>query len=338
MTLRDLREEKSSRLVTVLVINWNGAHVLEECLQGLRAQSFPDYSVIVVDNGSTDGSLELLHDHHPDVKVIALPRNEGFARANNIVLKGLTTPYVALVNNDVLLAPNWLQVMVHALNGHPQAWAAACKMVSAFCPHIVDRAGDAYTIEGAGLLRGRGERAQDYAKREWVFGACAGASLYRTKVFQELGFFDEDFFLLYEDVDLSFRAVLRGYRCLYVPEAVALHRVSYSVGRDSALSVYYGQRNLEWVYVKNMPLSLLALTLPLHIIYNIGAGLYLARKGRGREFLRAKVSALRGLPTMMQKRKKVQSRRIVNARTLWSFLTKDVLKRRYALKRRYLNT
>lgn len=331
--VRLCRSPRFSDAVTVVVVNWNGRLVLEKCLDSLKRQTFPCFSVTVVDNGSTDGSAAFIRRRYPGVDLIALEENVGFAKANNIALQAVRTPYAALLNNDAQASPGWLEALVAALKRRPAAWAAASRMVFADRPDTIDRAGDAYTIEGAGLLRGRGAPAADYGAEEWVFGPCAGAALYRMKVLEEIGGFDEAFFLLYEDLDLSFRAQLKGYRCIYVPDAVVYHHASYTIGRDSSTSVYYGHRNLEWVYIKNMPSSLLLKTLPFHLLYDVAALAYFLAAGRGKAYLAAKRDALLGLGGMLAKRRAIQKSGTPGATLLSDHLTKDVLRQRLWVRR-----
>ena len=234
-----------SEQVHIIIVNWNGREFLEDCLQSLRAQTYRSFSVTLVDNGSTDDSPAFVSVRFPEVRLIALRENLGFAAANNRALADVTAPYAALLNNDATADPGWLKALVEALEEAKEAGFAASRMLSFDRPDVIDRCGDGYSRAGAALLRGRGEPAGRHSRRERVFGACAGAALYRTSMLKDIGFFDEDFFLLYEDVDLSFRAQLKGYQCLYVPEAVVYHRGSASLVHDSPVSVYYGHRNLE---------------------------------------------------------------------------------------------
>jgi len=236
--------------VTVIVVNWNGKTLLSGCLDGLRKQVYRSFTVILVDNGSNDGSIDFVTNNYPEVEIIALPENLGFSFANNVALKNIHSEHVAFLNNDAVPAPFWLNNLVEAFERCPQAGFAASKMLFQDEPTIIDRAGDSYTTAGAGLLRGRGRSASNYNKQEWIFGTCAGSAFFRIEVLRDVGFFDEVFFILYEDVDLSFRAQLRGYKCLYVPEAVVYHKASSSIVYDSPISVYYSHRNLEWVYIK----------------------------------------------------------------------------------------
>lgn len=311
--------------VRIIVVNWNGRSLLEECLQGLRRQSYRSFSVTLVDNGSTDGSPALVRDRFPEVRVISLTENRGFAGANNCALRDLTTPFVALLNNDAVADPRWLGYLVEALEQTKEAGFAASKMLYYDRPGMIDRCGDGYTRAGVGLLRGRGEPAGNYGRREWIFGACAGAALYRTDMLKDIGLFDEDFFLIYEDLDLSFRAQLRGYRCLYVPEAKVFHRASGSLVYDSPVSVYYGHRNLEWTYLQNMPGRLMLRTILPHLLYDLAAFCYFTVHGRGWDYVRAKGDAIRGFRRAWCKREHVQKGRCVTDRYIWSLFDKERL-------------
>jgi GT2 family glycosyltransferase len=310
-------------LISVIIVNWNGKKLIEECLNGLKKQTFEDFSIVLVDNASDDGSLELVQNNYPKVKTIALPENLGFAAANNIAIKSIDTEYAALLNPDTDPDPYWLNNLLKALKNSPRAGLAASKMLLYDSPHTLDRAGDVYTTAGTALLRGRGESSEIFSEMEWVFGACAGAALYRRRMLDDIGLFDEDFFLLYEDVDLSFRAQLRGYKCLYVPDAIVYHKTSSSIRDDSPISVYYSHRNLEWVYIHNMPGSLIKKTLLNHLIYNIAAFLFFVAKGRGFDLIKAKWHALKGLNRALEKRRQIQISKKVTDGYIWSLLEKE---------------
>jgi GT2 family glycosyltransferase len=292
-------------------------------LDGLRRQTHEKFSVVLVDNGSSDGSVDFVTQNYPQVKAIALPENIGFAAANNLALKAVQSKYVALLNNDAVPHHRWLGSLVEALESHPEAGSAASKILFYHDHRIMDRAGDAYTRAGAGFLRGRGESATSYDKQEWIFGACGGAVLYCTKMLDDIGLFDEDFFLLYEDVDLSFRAQLMGYKCLYVPKAVVYHRASSSIVYDSPISVYYGHRNLEWVYIKNMPSRLIIETIWLHAVYNTAAFFFFVTRGRATAFIKAKWDVLRCLKGILKKRGQIQRNRRVDDFYIWGLLDKE---------------
>ena len=310
--------------INVIIVNWNGRELLTECLESLRGQAYKPLDITLVDNGSIDGSVDFVTQTYPEVRTIALQNNTGFSAANNIALKNIRSEYVALLNNDAVAHPMWLKNLVNALETHPKAAFAASKMLFYDNPNVIDRAGDAYTRAGTGLLRGRGVSADKCNRQEWIFGACAGAALYRTEMLSDIGFFDEDFFLLYEDVDLSFRAQLKGYKCLYVPEAVVYHKASSSIVYDSPISVYYSHRNLEWVYIKNMPGPLIVKTIFPHVIYDIAAFFYFLIHGRGKDFIRAKKDAVKGLKKTLEKRQQIQANRKVDDRYIWNLLSKEL--------------
>lgn len=311
--------------VTVVIVNWNGGMYIRDCLNSLEMQTVPEYSAIVVDNGSSDGSLELVRESFDKVKIIPLKKNLGFAVGNNIALKKVSTEYVALLNNDAMPHTHWLANLVDALENHPDAGFAASKMLFYHKPDQIDRAGDAYTTAGTALLRGRGKTSAAYNKKKYVFGACAGAALYRTEMLSDIGVFDEDFFLLYEDVDLSFRAQLKGYKCIYVPEAVVYHVGSGSIGEDTPTSVYYSHRNLEWVYIKNVPDGLVRKTITAHLIYDLAALIFFAAKGRGGIYLKAKWDAIKGIRKALKKRRKIQENKKVLDDYIWNLLEREKL-------------
>jgi len=320
--------------ITVIVVNWNGKKFLSKCLNGLRKQTYEHFTTILVDNGSTDGSVDFIKAHFPEVKTIALSENIGFSGANNVILKTVQTEFAALINNDGVAHSLWLQKLTETLDYYPRAGFAASKMVYFDNPDTIDRAGDAYTTAGVGSLRGRGASAESYSKQEWIFGASAGAALYRMRMLTDIGLFDEDFFLLYEDVDLSFRAQLNGYRCLYVPDAVVYHMATKSIGYDSAKSIYYGHRNLEWTYIQNMPKKLILRSIAPHILYIIFAFIFFILIGHGRTYLKAKKDALRGLKKSINKRKKVQACRKVNSNYIRQLLDPEIFFSRYTRRLR----
>lgn len=316
-------------IVTVIIVNWNGKKFIQKCLEGLRNQTFHRFSTVIVDNGSRDGSSEFISRNFPEIKLINLSDNLGFCVANNIAINSVNAKYIALLNNDAIPHPYWLAHLMSAMESHPEVGLAASKILYYDRREIIDRAGDGYTRAGAGLLRGRGESAEKYDKKEMIFGASAGAAFYRLKMLRDIGLFDEDFFLLYEDVDLNFRAQLKGYECLYVPEAIVYHLVSRSIGYDSVTSVYYGHRNLEWAYIKNMPDSLIRKTFCGHVFYDFMSFLYFMFNGKGRVFLRAKWDAVRGLKKALKKRKLIQNSTKVHAEAIWKLMDKEALRLRW---------
>jgi len=316
-------------LVTIVVVNWNGRQMLSDCLEALYKQTFRKFEITVVDNGSKDDSVAYMSSTYPEVNLIELKHNLGFASANNLAIQNSHAAYVALINNDACAQLGWLGKLVKALEKNPEAGMAASKMVYADNPEIIDRAGDAYSVAGAGILRGRGKDKTYFSQPEWIFGACAGAALYRMDMLKTIGLFDEDFFLLYEDVDLSFRAQLAGYKCIFVPDAVVYHKASQTIRRDSDTSIYFGHRNLEWTYIHNMPKRLIAKTLISHCLYILFAFFFFALKGQSKIYLKAKKDALLGLNRAIKRRRYIQRNRKVDSRYIQELLSPENFISRY---------
>ncbi len=322
--------ERGNRLklkpkVTVIVINWNGREFLSTCLKSLNNQTWKDFEILLVDNGSTDGSPEFVAENFPRIKVIKLKQNQGFCKASNIGIALANGEYIVLLNNDTEVAPHWLEELVKALDEHPEVGFCASKIVLQGAPHLVDSVGDAYSIAGSARKIGHLDFAlkEKYRRPKFVFGACAGAAIYRRSMLEDIGLFDEDLFIAQEDVDLSFRAQLKGYKCLYVPTALVYHRLSATLKTYSTEYVYYGHRNLEFVYLKNMPLPLLLLTFPLHVLDVFLSFCFFCAIGKGGAFLRAKRDALKALPHVLKKRREIQRGRTVSPIYIFSLLDKS---------------
>jgi N-acetylglucosaminyl-diphospho-decaprenol L-rhamnosyltransferase len=261
---------------------------------------------------------------------VPLDRNHGFAGGNNAGAREARGRYLAFLNNDTIADPGWLRSLLAGLDERGGIALATSRIVYMHDPAIVDSAGDGLTRWGGAFKRHHGSSAQAVADSREVFGACGAAFVIPKAVFDEIGGFDADFFLSHEDVDLSYRARLRGYRVRYVADSVVRHRGSSSIGRSSRVAVFHGQRNLEWMYVQNTPLPLLLRTLPGHIVYNAAAAAYFARHGLLGAFLSAKLAAFAGLPRALRKRMAIQRGRRVPARAIWDHLEPRWL----ALKRR----
>lgn len=311
---------------SVVVVNWNGKADLTRCLASLNQQTLGNFEIIVVDNGSTDGSVEMIRENHPKVQLITLPRNTGFSIANNRGIDQARGRYVALLNNDAFPQPGWLDNLYRALEDYPEVGFCASKILRYPEVELIDSVGDTFSILGRGVKVGMGQpdRGQ-FEEPRFVFGASAAAAAYRRDMLEDIGLFDEDFSPAnLEDVDLSFRAQLAGYRCLYVPQAVVHHRVSATLQRLGGETFYLHVRNSEYVFWKDMPALLLLGLLPLHSLYILGGLIYHTLKGRGRLFVRAKRDAFRHLPSTLRKRQKVQGRREVSLRYVMAVLDKDI--------------
>ncbi|MDE2058819.1 MAG: glycosyltransferase family 2 protein [candidate division NC10 bacterium] len=311
--------------VTVIAVNWNGKELLAACFQALRQQTFRDFEILLVDNGSTDGSVEFVTAGFPEVDVIALDENLGFSAANNIGIRHARGGYIALLNSDTEVEPRWLEELVNALDARPEIGFCASKMLLWQTREIADTCGDFYTVEGIAGKIGHLEHAAQYNQPREVFGACAGAAIYRKSMLDDIGLLDEDFFLAHEDTDLSFRAQLMGYKCLYVPTAIVYHHLSATIGADSNTYIYYGHRNNEYVYIKNMPLLLLLKYWPWHLLFDFLLLLFFFPRGKALPFLKAKGAALRGFPRMLKKRRQIQRACRVSTRDIERTLIKGWL-------------
>lgn len=316
--------------VSIIVVNWNGRQHLETCLSAVAAQQGVQSETILVDNGSTDGSVEFVRERFPWVRMVALPTNLGFAAGNNAGVREARGRYVAFLNNDTAAEPTWLQALLASVDEAAGFALITSCIVYMDDPSRIDSAGDGVLRWGGAFKRHHGGPVELARESVEVFAACGGACLMPRRVFEELGGFDEDFFLSHEDVDLSYRARLLGYRVRYAADAVVRHRGSATLGRVSESAVFHGQRNVEWMYFKNTPAWILLRTLPGHVVYDLAAAVYFARAGRFGVFVRAKAAALAGLPRVLRKRAQVQGRARVPAKDIWPLLERRWL----ALKRR----
>jgi GT2 family glycosyltransferase len=300
-------------LISVIVLNWNGRPYLPVCLDALRCQTFSDFETIVVDNGSTDGSQKLIRDSYPEVKLIELEANQGFCGGNNVGIRASASQFLVLLNNDTQVEHDWLFELYSAINNDPTVAIADSKLLFFDSPDTVQALGAEYSNAGGVQSRCFGEidRISDDTPSE-VFVCIACAAIYRRSALDRIGLLDEMFFAGYEDVDISFRAHLVGYRCLNVPSARVLHHLSLTHGRNSPDFVLRSQRNIHYVYIKNMPGWLFWKYLPLHLFYACMSFFYFLSLGRSGPYLRAKLSVLRNMGLLLKKRREVQSLRRVD--------------------------
>ncbi len=299
--------------VAVIIVTWNGRQQLRRCLDALRLQTYRDFLTVVVDNASRDGTVDLIRSEYPEVRLIENPRNVGFAAANNAGIRATTSPLVATLNNDTIPDPTWLAALVDAADGDPTLGSVASKMISARDPEVVDSCGIALDPAGIAwdLLGGYPQRLVDQPRE--VFGPCAGAALYRREMLDDVGLFDEDFFAYLEDVDLAWRARLRGWRSRLEPNAVVRHEHAATLGDSSPLKRSLLARNKVWTIAKNLPADGLWWRLPLIVLYDVGAVAFAVARQRDWASLRGRLSGLAGLPEALAKRRAIQRRRAASA-------------------------
>jgi GT2 family glycosyltransferase len=294
-------------LISVVIVNFNGQRFLEPCLSSLTGQSFKDFEIILVDNNSSDGSPGYIRAHFPQVTLIENKENTGFTGGANTGIRASRGEYILTLNNDTITDPRFIENLVKPMMSDPRLGMCASKML--FPDSRINSTGICISRSGAAWDRGIFEQdSGQYDREEDVFGPCAGAALYRKSMLDEIGLFDEDFFIFMEDVDLAFRARLAGWECRFVPSARVIHIMGGTAGTDSDLSVFYGNRNLLWNTIKNFPKRTLLICLPWIIGRNCADIPYYFSKGKGRSILKAKASAFGGIVRIIRKRKNIIKR------------------------------
>ncbi|HEX4774485.1 MAG TPA: glycosyltransferase family 2 protein [Candidatus Saccharimonadales bacterium] len=326
---------KSMQKTLVVVPNWNGKSGLKACLDSLRVQSFKAH-IIVVDNGSTDGSIELIENQYPEVELIKHSKNKGYAGGVNPGFRRaieVGAYYVAAFNNDAVADKDWLKTLVVYLDAHDEVGIAACKLLGADGLHI-DSTGDYYTAWGLPYPRGRNEVDIDkYDKQTDIFGASGGASLYRVKMLEEIGLLDEDFFAYYEDVDLSFRAQLASWKISYVPAAIVYHQIGATSKKLKGFATYQTMKNLQLLWYKNLPRKYLwrvgwRLTL--------AQSLFLLRAISRSQGWAAVKGDLKGSYLLLKKhseRRRIQKSKKVSDEYVWGLIVHDLPPNAHALRR-----
>jgi GT2 family glycosyltransferase len=307
--------------ITVVIVNFNGGDYLRGCLASLAAQTFTNFETIVVDNASTDGSLDRIVEHPARLSILKQDSNLGFAGGNNVGARAGRGKWLALLNPDAEAAPDWLEAMMRAIAQRPTHRMVACLQISLHERSKLDGAGDCYLAYGYAWRGGFGHPTSSATPAGECFAPCGAAALYPRDVFLESGGFDERYFCYHEDVDIAFRLRLQGELCQYAPDAVVRHAGSAISGRASDFSVFHGVRNGVWTYVKNMPGGLLLLTSP---VWLLGSLMLLARgavRGVFRPTWRGFIEAFAGLRPALRSRKQLRARRSVTVAHFAAALT-----------------
>ncbi len=319
-------------MISIVIPNYNGLEHLKTCFTSLKKQTLQDYTIILADNGSSDPSAEYTKEQFPDSAVIKIGYNSGFAKAVNEGIKyslnNTPSEFILLLNNDIELADNFLETAVKALESHKDASILAVKMLNYYNRNIIDDCGDFIKAGGGSpIARGHGEADTGrYDKAEYIFGACAGAAVYRKELFGTIGFFDESFFAYYEDIDLSFRAQLAGLKCYYEPEAVCYHkRGGTSSVATHGFQTEMCERNLVLMRFKNYPLSVYLLYQPLFFAARLNRYFLFIKDHSFVIFLRAVKGYIRGIFKVLTKipaRIKIQADAKVNSAYIKSLFIK----------------
>ncbi|MDE6313647.1 MAG: glycosyltransferase family 2 protein [Lachnospiraceae bacterium] len=270
--------------VMVVIPNYNGIKFIANCLHALEKQKdAPAFEVLVVDNGSTDGSRQLVEKHFKKVQMIALDKNYGFCRAVNVGIKAAKTEYVVLLNNDTEVFEDFLKHLYLGITKSHSIFSVSPMMIQLHHKDLIDDAGDCYCALGWAFSRGKDKPIAAYEQPAYVTAACGGASIYRKRVFEEIGYFDETHFAYLEDVDVGYRARLYGYENIYEPKAKVYHEGSGASGsRYNEFKVTYSSRNSIYLIRKNMPVLQRLLNLPFFMAGFFTKILFFYRKGFGR--------------------------------------------------------
>jgi GT2 family glycosyltransferase len=332
------KSQSNAPLFSVIILNWNGRHLLEECLSSIRSQTFREFETIVVDNGSTDGSVNWVKERWPEsVSTVELPSNLGFAGGNNAGIRLARGRYVILLNNDTAVDPGWLDAMDDAVRRHPDAGMFTPKILNFYRRDEIDNTG--HLIYPDGLARGRDRLEKDDGRFDeegetlWPSG-CAG--VYGREMLDRIGLLDESFFAYGEDVDLGLRARWAGWGCYYVPKAIVYHKYSATTGAYSPRKAFLVERNRFWILMRNFPWWDILVS-PAWTAYRYGMYLKGAVTGRGASgrfagafpmwrlflsILSAEAAGLAGLPRVLKDRQGIRERRNITPAEFRSLLRK----------------
>lgn len=304
---------------SIIVLFWNSHKYIKECLTSIQNQTFKDFEIILIDNGSRIGiDNELIYEfRNLNLKYFKLEKNIGFAAANNFGASDASGDYLVMLNSDAFPKSDWLEHVKTSIEKYSNCFFAS-KLVMANDKSKYDGTGDVYHASGLVWRMNYNKNVGKVVKNEGeVFSACAAAAIYPKDAFLAVGGFDQDYFSYVEDVDLGFRLRLIGYKCIFLPEAIVYHVGSASTGKRSDFSVYYGQRNIVWTFFKNMPGVLFWILLPCHIIVNLLIIILYVFRKQGRVVFQAKNDGLSGIRRIINKRKKIQKSRKVSS---WEIL------------------
>ena len=280
--------------VSVIIPNYNGKKYLDDCIGSLKKQTYRDFCVIIVDNGSTDGSCEYIRNNYPEVKLIALQKNIGFAGAVNVGIKAAEGKYVFLLNNDTICDKEAISKLVETLSCDNKLFGVQAKMLQMKNTDIIDDAGDYYCALGWAFAPSKDKNSSAYTQKKYVTSACAGAALYRRDVFEKIGYFDEVHFCYLEDVDIGYRARLYGYKNACEPKSLVYHVGSGSSGsRHNTFKVELtASNNLYFIY-KNMPFLQVIINIPFILAGIFVKHLFYAKKGLGMAHIRGLIKGIK---------------------------------------------
>jgi len=327
--------DQASPLISAVVLNWNGCHVLDNCLRSLYNQTYRPLEIIVVDNASTDGSVDFLREKFHSVHLIRNDKNLGFGAGNNIGIRASQGRYIMMLNNDTRLDPNCVEELKRSIEKDERFGACASKILLESRPDIIDGVGIVVCPDGLSFGRGRLQKRERYDEEEEIFFASDGACLYRREMLDDIGLYDEDFFAYADETDMGWRAQLAGWKCIYSPKAIVYHHHSTSSGgRVSFFKAFLVERNRIWVALKNFPVSLILLG-QFYTLWRYAFQAYGALMGKGtagrftsdfskaelvKILVRAYFSAARKFPLMLRKRRMIQQKKRIANRKVYRLI------------------
>lgn len=316
-----MRNPKAS----VIIPSFNGEILLKDCLNSLAKQTFKDFEIILVDNNSTDNSLEYIKNNFPEVKIIQLNKNYGFAKAINEGVKLSQAKYVVFLNNDTKVDKDWLKNLVLCADSHPEVISVNPKILNFFNPKLIDGVG--ILINEVGQARSIGWQEEDrgqYEKQQYIFGATGGASLFKRKGFILVGGFDENFFMYSEEVDFAFRAQFLGYKSIYCPKAIVLHKHKSTAKKFPQHIEYWQFRNMTQVIIKDFPTQLILKDFRWLkiILVHFNTIFYQFKNGFLWAPFLADIWLILRMYSLLKERYKIQKNRTVSINYIDSFLVK----------------
>lgn len=294
--------------VSVIIPNWNGYELLKDCLPSLKKQTFTDFEVVVVDNGSTDKSVSYIKNKFPEIKLIELSNNTGFAPAVNLGIKICVGDYMILLNNDTRVDKKFIEYLVKTADKYPDVGLVAAKMLNFYNPKIIDSAGDYIDVVGHANNIGMGQIDNiDFNKPGYTFLVTGGGSLIKRQVFETIGFLDNYYFAYMEDVDFGLRAQIAGLKAYYEPKAIVYHKHKATSSRIKPFAEYLQYRNMTATIIKDFPNSVIAANLLKIILVNINTLFFFVKRGLWKEGLKAELYILYHFKRLLTERQRIQS-------------------------------
>jgi GT2 family glycosyltransferase len=326
--------KEETPLISVVVLNWNGIQTIEKCLNSLYEQTYKPLEILVVDNGSTDGSPDLIRENFPEVKLIINEKNLGFGGGNNIGIRASNGKYIMMLNNDTRLDPKCIEELKKSIEKDNRYGACASKILLEYEDNLIDAAGIVVCPDGLSIGRGRLENGDKYNEETEVFFASDCACLYRREMLNDIGLYDEEFFAYADETDMGWRAQLAGWKCIYNPKAIVFHFHSASSGSYSSFKAFLVERNRIWVAVKNFPISLIIYgqfyTIWRYVLQAYGA---ITGKGAAGRFtknsskvelikilVKVYLSLWKQLPIMLSKRKIIQKKKRISNHEIYKLI------------------